>query len=325
MQTIINSLSVLIKTLADSLQLQALFPALIFTGLNNLFIAPHLIPILEHNYEGDFALFQQPMFTAVIVFLLGYTINAVEVSIVRLFEGYSWERTFLGKARSGCHRKRFRKLRRRLDFYESKLVHEYLHDRNPESIARYKTEIRDSRAQLTSDYPPRVEQILPTKLGNRIAAFESYPVTKYQIESVTFWPRIVPILAKEGYLPYIIHARSTLDFSLNMSLLLALFGFECLLLRLFVVELSAIIPVISFIFCWIFYAISTEIVFDWAVSYETAFDLFRYHLARSLGIKVASSFEEERRRWKRISDFWNDKDPPENLNELNYTSTEWPV
>jgi hypothetical protein len=56
-----------------------------------------------------------------------------------------------------------------------------------------------------------------------------------------------------------------------------------------------------------------------------AFDLFRYHLARALGLKLATTFKKERTQWNNLGEFWNAERDPEEFSDLDHSERGWPV
>ncbi len=224
--------------------------------------------------------------------------------IIKLYEGYPWWDTRLGRLFTHRKQNRLRWLKNQIKELEN------------DNITRIKYQLE------VDQFPLDEARVLPTKLGNLIAAFEAYPGSRYGMDGVTFWPRLYPILDKEGFLPYITQARSTLDFLLNTSLLMAIFGFECLLLRIFFLShISGMLPLLAFAASLIFYVAAASSVHDWGAMSQVAFDLFRYHLAHALGLKTVGSFTEEMRQWRSLTEFWQSNQNFEGFNHIR----NWPV
>ncbi|MCI5157318.1 MAG: hypothetical protein D3906_02570 [Candidatus Electrothrix sp. AUS1_2] len=294
MGNIINTLATLIKMLADLFKFPSLAPAMLFVALNQLFILPHFDSLpLVHAFRAR-ELSDQVLVGFVIAVFLGYFINAIEVPIVKFYEGYSWKDTKFGQwlVKKQCNRR------------------EQLEKQKPTEV------------DIFFPYPAYV---LPTKLGNIMAAFEAYPRNKYYIDGVVSWSRIFPILVKHEFMPYIDERRSTLDFLLNNSLLLAIFGLECLLLRIVSCQgIHYILPLVALVSSFFFYLASITTAAQWGELFCAAFDLFRYQLAKALGLRCVESFREERLMWKHMTSFWREK-PNFNFKEFNYDESAWPV
>ena len=294
MGNIINTLATLIKMLADLFKFPSLCPAMLFVALNQLFILPHFeFASLVHAFrERDLS--DQVLTGFLLSVFLGYFINAIEVPIIKFYEGYSWKDTWLGQCLVDYQRKR-------------------------------RAALEEQEPNAVDDSFPCDTDVLPTRLGNTFAAFEAYPMKKYRIDSVTAWPRMFPILVKHQFMPYMEEHRSTMNFLLNNSLLLAIFGLECLLLRIIACQgIHWLLPCFSFISSIVFYQASISSAFQLGELCRAAFDLFRYHLANALGLSSVQSFRKEQIMWEQLTDFWNEQ-PDLDFDKFNYRISGWPI
>lgn len=328
MNTVVNSLSELIKTLTDSFRFSAIFPSLFFMLLNWVFIVPQLTPLFPTKDILEQDLWGQAAIISILSVLLGYTINAMEVPIIRVYEGYPWQDSALGNLLINWQQNRLHWLENKIEALEKRRENCYeLSEHAP--LASYDEEIKSLNTRILKyrseydEFPPNKSRILPTELGNIIASFEAYPGACYGMDGVTFWPRLYPILAKEGFLPYVASTRSTTGFLLNTSLLMIAFGIECLLLRILLLpNINWLLPFGAFIVAWVFYITSVSSARDWGATFQTAFDLFRYHLAHALGLKPTESFIQEKLLWVRMTRFWQGN---ESFYDFNHSLTDWPV
>ena len=76
--------------------------------------------------------------------------------------------------------------------------------------------IAEKERRMEHDFPSKIDSILPTRVGNTIAAFEHYPQIRYKMDSIVLWSRLVPILYKEKYLDFVTQEKTVFDFLLNM-------------------------------------------------------------------------------------------------------------
>jgi hypothetical protein len=323
MNTIVSSLSELIKTLIDSFRFSGIFPSLFFLLLNRLFVFryfEHLSPFREVSSQG---VWDQALIISLLALLIGYTVNAIEVPIVRLYEGYPWQDSRLGRCFTEWQRGHLDWLEREIKQLSRELTRHYHSSLESVEVDELDTKIKRYKAQVVSGFPPNPARMLPTGLGNVIAAFEAYPGKRYGMDGVTSWPRLLPILAEAGFLPYVTQARSTVDFLLNTSFLMVAFGFECISLRiLFVSDVSWVLPVGAFTVAGVFYMAAITSAYNWAAVFQAAFDLFRYHLARALGLKVMSSIEQEQIQWSNLTKFWQ---RAEEFDGFAHSKEDWPV
>jgi len=321
MNAIITSVSELINLLTDLFRLSALFPALFFVLLNRFFVAPHFqhAPLVNGIIGND--LKDQALIAGASAILLGYTLNAIEVQIVRFFEGYPWRESWPGRFLTGWQLGRMDELRAT----KSSLQRQYDYVSTLEAAnLQLQAKIGVCEAELDKDFPEEPEWVLPTKLGNVIAAFEAYP-RKYGIDGIVLWTRILPILDQEGFSPYVTEARSTTDFLLNTSLLVAVFGIECVSLRiLFLPDISWVLVLGAFAIAVLFYGAAIASAYSWGVIFCTAFDLFRYHLAGALGLKPVTSLKLEQKMWRDLTKFLSSRQQAE-FKHFHHTQEAWPV
>jgi hypothetical protein len=325
MNTIIASLSELIKMLTDAFRLSAMFPALVFILLNHLFIVSQFkhLPLFNELVGRD--LKDQALIAGALALLLGYTLNAIEVPVVRFYEGYPWKDSWWGRFLIGWQQGRIKWLKDKKQGFERELVDKlnFLSSSSCETHKSLDVKIKKCRSELGT-FPQDLVRVLPTRLGNVIAAFEAYPWQTYRMDGVTFWPRMLPILAKEGFAPYVTQSRATTDFLLNISLLMGIFGLECILLRIFFLpDIGWWLPLTGFIVALLFYKSAIVSTYNWAAMFRTAFDLYRYQLADALGLKPVDSFEKEQRLWSELTGFWQKQQAT--FEGFNHTSQTWPV
>ena len=294
MGNIVSTLTGLLNMLVDLFKFPSLAPAMLFVALNQLFILPHFesFTLVQAFHARDLS--DQVLVDFVIAVFFGYFINAIEVPIIKLYEGYSWNKTRFGQ---------------RLIKWQIKR----------------RTRLAGDKPNEVDDAFPAEKNVLPTSLGNRFAAFEEYPQNKYRIDGVRAWPRMFPILVRHQFLPYMAEHRSTLDFLLNNSFLLAAFGLECLLLRILVCQdIHCSLPIVAFFCSFCFYLASISSAAQYGELFCAAFDLFRYHLAKALGLASVQSFQDERLMWHGLRNFWRES-PKLNFDKLNYRISGWPI
>ena len=170
----------------------------------------------------------------------------------------------------------------------------------------WRSYIDHERERLEERFPPSPEYILPTGLGNTIAASEHYPYRRYHIDPIRLWPRFVPALLNNKYAGFIEGEKSILDFLVNLLLCAMLFwpvglgvflssGRVDILLLLISILISAIIV----------YGGACVAAVNWGNTVKSAFDLYRFELMRMLHLKMDANgtLSDERRMWQGISEF----------------------
>jgi hypothetical protein len=226
--------------------------------------------------------------------------------LYRLLEGYSFP-NWLAEPLKERHRRRFKKL---LD--EARKLYE-----NEENTAVERDRYRRLRLELFKWMPATEKDILPTRFGNAIKAFEVYPREIYGADGVTIWLRLTAVIPK-SFSEQIAHARSQLDFLINSCL------FSCIIAivgafraagsgnwhEFYLSQFTGIVPfLLSIEKSWLVWtaggALAAYVFYRWAVScvpswgelVRTAFDCYLPTLATQLGFELPTT--EDRRR-----DFW---------------------
>lgn len=294
-------LSAISGQFTKSLILGALFPAAVFVLLWLVFVAPLLPPgfILSAPpaLEADWSVLS---ITFVTLVLTGLLYN-LDTPIIKLYEGYPWKDSWLGRKLCEVQRARRNTLVQRKDVLfeltDNKSVVEY------ERLERERSEIR---LELPRSFPDRPDLVLPTRLGNIIRAFERYPSIQYGVEAITVWPRLVAVIPP-GYSSALADARTTLTFLLNLSLLSALLAVATMAAGLADLPPSPFTRVLLPALCfsgasvWL-YRQSFGAAHAWGAQVRGAFDLYRWELLKQMGYRQQPrTREEERKLWKQLT------------------------
>jgi hypothetical protein len=306
----INAFSETIKALAQSLQVSTLLPATLLVLVNAYIFSPHLLPSLD--------LASPPAVTILTLLILtvSYTLYAFNFPLIRLFEGYKWQGLFVLRMSRAYERHHFKqlqkqhleeRLRRLLIIKGLTFDPDKAPGRDLGAYARpweaMKARYRQIERELDSQYPME-PALLPTRLGNVIAAFEAYPL-RYGIDTIALWPRLVPVLKDTHYLDFVTQEKSVFDFLLNMWLAVLALGSEltCLFLythNVFFLGMNLMVTVGLTI---VFYQGMIVAARQWGTTVRVAFDLYRHELHRRLGLRPVETFDEEYKLWQEVSSF----------------------
>lgn len=253
MTSILSSIS---GYFSKSLMLGAFLPTVIHIVLGLFFVgpllpeAPDVLKPLE-TLDTEWKVVAVSFITIVLSGLL-YNLN---VPVIRIYEGYPWRESRIGRARLGRYQSEFAKLTLRADrladliglfdpevaapgrpdpsavFRELAELAPDLKKSDPPDGAggaaadhrlsvynRLSEEWNFVKRRLNNDFPGLLSLILPTRLGNAIRSFEYYPDREYGMDSVTLWPRLVAVIDKE-YAVSVDDAKTSFDFMLNSSVL----------------------------------------------------------------------------------------------------------
>ena len=140
-----------------------------------------------------------------------------------------------------------------------------------------------------------------------MAAFEDYPRTRYGIDAIALWSRLVPLLRQNEYLDFVNQEKRVFDFLLNTCVVIAVLGLETSYIALYKgVYLLWIVPVallLGFSITWVLYQAMIFAARQWGTTVRAAFDIYRHDLYKHLGLRPSYSFKTEYERWRAISQF----------------------
>jgi hypothetical protein len=162
-------------------------------------------------------------------------------------------------------------------------------------------------------YPVDAGLVLPTRFGNVLRAFETYPRAMYGIEAIPAWLRLQGVVPKD-YASLVNDARSTVDFFVNAWFLAVVLGVVAVARIVFVLNVNccgttavgidskfAWIAALAFGAAWIAYENAVATAVTWGDSVKAAFDLYLPALAAQLGYGVPKSDDERRKFWDELS------------------------
>lgn len=300
--------------------LGTLLPVAIFAALGLMFgqaVTPTSLPLVQALETLDKQWFTIAVIALTVVMSgLLYNLNT---PIIRLYEGYPWRGSRIGKWRVERIQTRLdeaSQLRDRL-----KIALDILKKNQADPNVAAQLQLRRTRVSvLTRSGLPSRNQILPTSLGNAIKSFEEYPFLQYGMDAVTLWPRIVAVASKE-YLTGIDDAKTSLNFFLNSSFLSAITSAVLLLVGLafkrpFANDLTftlwALEVVGLAVASWLFYRSSVGRATAWGELVKGTFDLYRWDLLKQLGYSQKPRTRQlEREIWTEISQQIVYRDPPD--------------
>lgn len=306
MTSILSSIS---GQLGKSLILGAFLPATVFTIFWSVFVEP-VYPIFQTFLE-PLGLFGEEWLLAAVLFIItvitGLLYN-LNIPIIRLYEGYPWKDSSLGKRRIDHYKQDYRQVTARREGMRTLLRAMGINTPDFFKIRRHWSAEGD---RLLRSYPDRELLILPTRLGNVIRSFERYPSWQYNMDAIILWPRLVSKPDKE-YLTVITDAKTSVDFMLNNSVLNGLLALSMIILGLvypqdtlttapslatWLLKFSAFT-----LLAYLFYLGAVSRAGAWGETVKSAFDLYRWDLLEDLGYQQKPQTRKaERDIWNKIS------------------------
>jgi hypothetical protein len=271
-----------IKALAQSLQLSTIIPAMLLAFVNFYYVFPLFFGLNPNNEKAIASM----VFS---IITLSYILYAFNNPLIRLLEGYwGWD-NFI-----------FRPFK-----YYGKKKQTKIYERLVKTRKEHFTNYKGHRANqlINNFFPDNEDSILPTKIGNVIAAFEFYSKSRYGMDAVALWPRIVPTLKEKNYLEFVTEQKTIFDFLLNLFFIIIFCGLEFIAIQIHLQSINYIYIgcVTTFILAGLLYYGCINSAIQWGVTVKVAFDIYRNDLRKVLNLEPVSDFEEEKDQWNELS------------------------
>jgi hypothetical protein len=251
----------------------------------------------------------------------GLTLNALQAPLYRVLEGYLWPAGIARKRREQQLRaKRF--LQDRLEAIRLRTLNEQSRLEDPDDKQRLAELSADPRvnkfakrdqARTTVQrsllrerlrrYPVDDAQVAPTRLGNAIRRLEEYGYDRYRLDSQALWYELTAVASKQ-LSQQVDTARAGVDFFVCL-----LYG-HLLVAAMALASLAApgsnhttllVTAVVLVTLTPVWYRLACGTTDDWAYAVRALVDLGRKPLAESLGLRLPSELNQERKMWRRYS------------------------
>lgn len=216
----------------------------------------------------------------------GLMLSGLSYYITRLYEGYGLERLrdsrALGWLRRGAIALQARRYERLLEVRQNKQAPAWKR--------------AEAAWYLDKWYPKNRDDLLPTRVGNAIRAFEQHSNARWGLDGVTVWPRIAALLsADERELE--VDAKINFYVFINASVGAYAVGI-CLVVDAEMHKSPAawhwLFYGIPFLVGYVLYRAAIGPAVDWGDSVRAGIDLHRLDLYEKLGVRAPTSFSDER-------------------------------
>lgn len=285
----------LAKSFGRSFLLGNLVPVVLFVSANILLVAFGILTMPQWWIGWQDLGIKYLDHKIAILFLLAVFIalglQQFRVPLIQLYEGY-------------FGREWFPLLKRRVSAYERMYIQRI------KEIEERRKKGEDTTLMeftLSREFAHR-GNILPTKLGNIIRAFEYYAHRTYNIDPITGWSRLTAVIPS-SYKEEIEKAEVDFNFALNLSFLVAVLGIECFVMAILPGRplriWSFIVSVGCFALSYSLYCSSCSYAQWWGEYARSAFDLYRFDLLKQIGVSVPSqgmTLREEKGIWARLQE-----------------------
>jgi|GEM_PF-821958 len=225
------------------------------------------------------------------VTVVAHVLQAFTAAVVRFFEGYSWPEWLARWAAAG-HRARADRLEK-----DGKL---------PGSTAE------TARFQRYFAYPPTLDYVRPTRLGNVLTSAEHYPQQVYGVNAVLWWPRLHVVLT-DGFREQISAALVPMLSMLNLSggcALAALAGSAYLAVtdeRWWAPGLVFAAGLLLARMCYLS-AVAQAVAYGNLL--RSAFDLHRRDVLKQMGVFAPATVNDEEALWDVLNTWLYEFTPP---------------
>jgi hypothetical protein len=222
--------------------------------------------------------------------LIGLLLSGLHYLVLRLFEGYPLSQLAERDGRWGkVHEWAISRWRRELEETRKRLE-------GPASPRRTGAAIT-----LQTSFPPEEQELLPTRFGNIIRAFERHPNLRYGLDGLAAWPRMSALM-NDSELADLSDRQADVAFFINGALVAGLTALAVAidgLVHMCLGELFAAPTALLVSFALYFGALNAAK--RWGSAVRSAFDLHRGELYTKLGVKLPLTDAEERRLAKRVN------------------------
>jgi hypothetical protein len=283
-------------------------------------------PILQiaWKFQGEGSIYKiigAGLLLAIPTIIIGFTLTALNTFILKIFEGYIllhhipfFKRTQVTKAKKLKAQKEL--IAKRIEVLEARKKKT---QRTQDLLEILKNKSYALTAEYDQTYPPSLEQVLPTQFGNILKASEAYSGSRYGMDGVTFWSRLIYVIPP-SYQQAIDESRNELSFIVNLSVLSLVFALLCMVGIIYNLIAPITLPVtpqvepiytyryfvagIFALFIAIFFhRAAIVMVGSFGVMIRSAYDLFRLQLLEQLRLEVPPNSKSEYYIWKNLGDF----------------------
>jgi hypothetical protein len=227
------------------------------------------------------------LFVGSLAVLVGLLLEGLNYPLIRLFEGYP-----LLSRRS----------RRIADWLKARQLTVYNELATTKALAQSATTTEDEYAsgalawsRLDTTFP-RAQDILPTRFGNVVRAFENYAHDRWGLDAIPVWPRIEALLSEQERDLHVA-AKTYVAFFLNCIVVASLVGAALIADAVVNQPLSSLwlwLYVVPFLLALLFYRFAVDAAARWGSEVRSSIDLHRLELYERLGLRPPHDIDDER-------------------------------
>jgi hypothetical protein len=298
-----------------------ILPTAINLGILAITMGPSLrqVPVANQIFTASPA--AKALLLLIASVLTGLILNALQVPLYRVLEGYLLWPARLYARRSRHHRKRRSELAdeltrtrraRRAAAERVQSAGTAQRPLTPEGEVPAVPDPRDEVLTATQQallgerlarYPVQDDQVTPTRLGNAIRRLEEYGYDRYRLDSQVLWNELTA-MAPEQARRQVDTARTSVDFFIAL-----LYGHTVLVaMALCATSVDSADPPVLLgtagvlcALCPLWYRAAVAATDEWAAAVRALVNLGRHPLAQAMGLDLPQDIAEEREMWRMVS------------------------
>jgi hypothetical protein len=275
-----------------------IFPSAITVALFGFLVLPSLVHLPVLSDLSTLSATSQTLVLAFVAIALALVMFAAQTRLYRLLEGYSWPRPLrLAKIAKQVEEKR----------------------RLADEVSRTSGVEKALLLEKYGRYPVDDNQVVPTRLGNSIRAFETYAQNRYQLDSQLLWSELTAS-APDSVRKDVDSAQAGVDFFVSLVYLFAALSVACIATglaegndRLKLLVIGAITIALTPV--WYYLAVAATD--QWYVTIQALVNLGRKPLAEALGLQLPADLDREREMWWLVNYFVRKEFDPQIVPLLN--------
>lgn len=176
--------------------------------------------------------------------------------------------------------------------------------RDAERRAKKETGWRRGLAlEKLANYPMHDDQVVPTRFGNAIRAFETYGKTRFNLDALTLWYELCAVVPK--YVQNEIEStKASVDFFVASFYLSLVFGLSTLIIGVWEDSKSLLIfGLLAFVVTFVSYQMALKAIDSWRRAAQALVNTGRIKLAETLGLSIPKTLSEEKAMWGLVTSY----------------------
>lgn len=242
-------------------------------------------------FEGDW--WKGAVSISLVAFAAALALHPLQFGMIRLLEGY-WGTSAAGRdlavLRARRHRARLMSL---VEIIAA--ADERIDTKNADKESMLAATILRQEAQRErAGYPPELDQVLPTRLGNTLRAHEATAGATYNLDAVKTFPRIA-LLAPPAQLEYVQDQRLQLELAVRCTIL-GLAAACATVIFMYWHGAWVLLALAPYLLAYLSYRGATIVAASYGTAVAVVLELNRFRLYEKMRLRIPQNSREERRQ-----------------------------